>query len=123
MTFETMYMISIGQGCSVASSRIVAIWRADMKAAVRHLQQAKQTNTFIDMTGLQKVRSIIITDHGLTIASIFTAPTLRDRVNRQLFKMSQQTLEDNIIITDGADEDDLLFDKYDDTMLSETGIG
>ena len=123
MTFETIYFFNIGQGCSVAAARVVAIWRADMKAAIRHLQQAKETNTFLDMTGSQKTRSIIITDYGLTIGTVFTAGTLRERMNRQLLKFSSQTLEDNLIVTDDADETDLLFDKYDDTLVSKSGVG
>lgn len=123
MTFETIFLLNIGQGSSVSASRIVAIWRADMKPAMRYIQQAKQTNTFIDMTGAFKTRSIIITDYGLTIGTMYNADTLRDRINRQLLKFSTQGLEDNLVLGEGVTDEDLVFDHFDDTLVSKTGVG
>lgn len=94
-----------------------------MRAAVRQIKTAKQTNTFIDMTGLHKAKSIIVLDNGMTVATIFTAGALRNRINHQIFKMSSQNIEEAMVIGDEMVDTDMLFDKYDDTLVSENGVG
>lgn len=94
-----------------------------MRAAVRQIKMAKQTNTYIDMSGLHKVKSIIILDNGMTVATIFTAGALRNRINHQIYKMLAQSLDESMLVPEDTVNTDMLFDKYDDTLVSESGVG
>jgi regulator of extracellular matrix RemA (YlzA/DUF370 family) len=73
-------MVNIGFGNCVATSRVVAVVRADSSPLKRLIETAGNDNRLIDATSGRKTRSIIVTDSHQVILSHQSPATIRDKL-------------------------------------------
>lgn len=123
MDFNLVYLVNIGNNNSISAARIVAIWSMEMRGAAAYVQQARRTNTFFDMSGNKKLRSVILTDYGALFGSMYTALTLKSRINREIAQLTARTIDDAIPYLDNPVEDaEVVYGDVGD-RLGSIGIG
>jgi len=75
-----MKFINIGFGNMVSANRIVAIACPDSAPVKRLVQDAKDDNRVIDVSGGRRTRAVIITDSDHVILSAIQAETITNRL-------------------------------------------
>jgi len=75
-----MEMINIGFGNCLATSRIIAVARADSSPLKRLVENAGAENRLIDATSGRKTRSVIVTDSHHVVLSHQSPATIRDKL-------------------------------------------
>lgn len=73
--------ISIAHGNVIAVHRILVIMTYGSACSTRIAKAARETNTFIDARGNEKLRSLILFDDGRVVGSSLTTKSLLRRVN------------------------------------------
>lgn len=73
-------MINIGFGNCLATSRVVAVARADSSPLKRLIEKAWDENRVVDATSGRKTRSVMITDSNHIILSHQSPGTIRDKL-------------------------------------------
>ena len=77
------YLINIGFGNIVVSSRIVSIVTPNSAPMKRFKEDARQAGKLVDVTHGRRTRSIIITDSGHIILSAIQPETICQRISHE----------------------------------------
>lgn len=122
-SFESFMFLSLPNGGFIASNRIVCMWNALSRSGIKYLQQAKQTNTFIDLTGGRPVLTIILTDYGMTIGVAQRPTTVGARLNGQLYQYSRSLIDNGALSATPSDTLSFENEEFAHELVSETGKG
>jgi len=86
-------MINIGFGNCVATSRVVAVARADSSPLRRLIEQAEANSRLVDATSGRKTRSILVTDSHHVILSHQSPAAIRDKLMGRAEAMAEEDEE------------------------------
>lgn len=97
-----LVFITLGQERVLCANRIWGISTLRSKQTVRHLQDAKQNNTYIDWSRNRPTRTLIYLDNGNIIGTYFAAKT----IYRKIEIATGQNIGKQINETERKDKDD-----------------
>lgn len=80
------FLLGIGYGNYVTTSRIIAIVSPDSAPVKRLIQDSRNRNSLIDATSGHKTRSVLVMDSGHVILSGSEPLTLASKCNQKVEK-------------------------------------
>lgn len=79
-----MKPINLGKGHTIVAERIISIIQYGSRPTIRLRQQFEKKNTAINLSGGDKVRTLILMDEGWLFMSSVKAETITERLGKSI---------------------------------------